>query len=401
MGVALVSVAGITACGSSDSGGESSKTTTAAAAKTTKPIVIAAPINLTGWMADSDVPVLTGMKMAISDYNAKGGILGRKIELKVEDQKSDVGQGAKLALSLAPGADVMITPSDFDMGAPAALVAQSKGLLNISPSAASAKFGDLKSIGDLAFSDGSTVNGAAAAIAEWAHDEKGYRSAYMLQDNSIVYTTGLCHGFEDRWKAYTDSKLVGVDTFKNADTSFSSQVQKLKAIKPAPEVIYMCSYPPGGPSVIRQLRAAGIETPILLPDSFDTTGWTKAVPHASNLYFATYASIHGDDPDESVNANVKKYEEVVGKPPTRSHFLVGYATIQLYAAAVEAAGTTDSQKVKSAMEQFKDQKSVIQPTTFTPTSHIANRAATIIQMQDGKASFAARKAATKVPAYRP
>ena len=94
---------------------------------------------------------------------------------------------------------------------------------------------------------------------------------------------------------------------------------------------------PGEASAIKQLRAAGIDQPILADEDIDGDYWKGGVPDLNDVYYATYASIYGDDPDPKVNELVDRYKQKTGKLPDTSAFLTGYAMIQAIQKAVEGA----------------------------------------------------------------
>jgi len=84
------------------------------------PIIIGAAVNLTGWMAAYDVPPLEGAKLAVKKINEAGGVLGRQLQIIELDGKTDpatLGNAARDVIS--QGAEVLVTPCDFDYGAPA------------------------------------------------------------------------------------------------------------------------------------------------------------------------------------------------------------------------------------------------------------------------------------------
>src|SRR5438270_11604878 len=85
--VALALVAG--ACGSKSSSTSSASATPAAATDTGSTIKVGVLHSLSGTMAISEVSVKDAELMAIDEINAKGGVLGKKLEPKVEDGASD------------------------------------------------------------------------------------------------------------------------------------------------------------------------------------------------------------------------------------------------------------------------------------------------------------------------
>ena len=131
----------------------------------------------------------------------------------------------------------------------------------------------------------------------------------MLLDNTIAFTKSLCGSFATRWTELAGKDgLLGQDTFLNNDPSIAAQITRITSLSKKPDLIFFCSYAPGGPSAIRQLRAAGINAPILTGESLDGDYWIGAVPDLSNFYVTSYGSKYGDDPDAEVNAFFKRFE---------------------------------------------------------------------------------------------
>ncbi len=161
-------------------------------------VVIGFAIAQSGWMDAYDGPPLVGAMMAIEDFNAAGGILGKQVRSVVSDTKTDTVQGAKAATEVvAKGATFMVVSCDYDMGAPAATVANDKKMVAISFCASDAKMG-VQGIGPYAFTMNTPgqVEGAIAAAYSW---ERGWRKAYALLDASIEYNSSVCHGFLEYW----------------------------------------------------------------------------------------------------------------------------------------------------------------------------------------------------------
>ena len=96
--------------------------------------------------------------------------------------------------------------------------------------------------------------------------------------------------------------------------------------------------------------------PILAEEDVDGDYWKEAVPDVSDVYYATYASIYGDDPDPAVNEMVERYQEKEGKLPETSAFLTGYALVQAVATAVEGTGgSTDGTELQEQLETFDEE----------------------------------------------
>ena len=100
----------------------------------------------------------------------------------------------------------------------------------------------------------------------------------------------------------------------------------------------VCTYQPGLAQVIRQIRAAGIKTPIYGFEDTDGYFWHKAVPGLKDVWFGTYGSIAGDDSNPAINAYFKRFKGAQGSPPPTSHSLTGYSIISAGSAAPSACG---------------------------------------------------------------
>lgn len=353
-----------------------------------EPIKVGFAIAESGWMSSYDKPGFSAAKLKIDEINAAGGLLGRQIEYSVSDTQTEREQSAKAgAEQVQKGADLLVISADYDFGAPAGLAAQNAGIPAISLGAADPKMG-VQGVGKMVF----TANGAAQVegidMAEWAFKEKGVRAPYVLEDQTIEYSKSGCAGFRAAWKQLSpDSPISGEDVFKNDDPSIAAQITRIKGASPAPDAIYLCSFTPGGASVIRQLRAAGIDLPILGNVGMGDDYWLGTVPNLSNFYVPMFMSTNGDDPRPEVNAFLEAYKKAYGQKPDSAYALLGYSLIEQWAKAVEKAGTTDGAAVVAAMESFKDEPLTVGPTSYSEDLHIqTNRPLLIMQVQEGKYS---------------
>jgi branched-chain amino acid transport system substrate-binding protein len=389
---------GVAACGSSSSSTDTTASSTTSGSSSSggsanagKPFVIGRVLARTGFMSAYDVPPAQAEDLYVNQMNAKGGINGRPIKFVDVDTKTDASLVATSAIQvLDKKPDVLLVSCDFDWGAPAALEAQKRNVVAISECAGSAKFGPV-GIGPLAFTMGETAGGHAATWAEWAYQKKGWKNAYVLVDPSLAFEKEAAAGFQDRFKQLGGT-IVGADQFQQKDTSIATQISRIKSLSTKPDFIVINSYPPGLQSAVKQIRAAGIDTPIVGDVSWDGEFWKKGLPKASNIYFNAYGSIYGDDPNPEVNKFFADFKKETGQAPPSSFVMTGYAIMQAIDAAVKkAGGSTDGAKLAGALETFKDQPLILGPTTFTKDQHAdLHRELSIMQVQDGKTSFVTR-----------
>jgi branched-chain amino acid transport system substrate-binding protein len=342
-------------------------------------------MSFSGWFAPIDADTIAGAKLAVAEINAAGGVLGQPIEVVEFDNKSEPPLGADGAVDvIGKGAKSILFPSDFDFGAPGAYVAQQKDVVAFS-GASDPKFG-VQGVGPLAYSTSNASQAQGALLAEWGYKQKGWKTAYVLLDNTIAYTKSLCGSFTTRWTELAGKDaLLGQDTFLNNDPSIAAQVTRITSLSKKPDVIFFCSYAPGGPSAMRQLRAAGINAPIVTGESLDGDYWIGSIPDLSNFYVISYGSKYGDDPDAEVNGFFKRFEAKYGKKADVSYGLRGYSAVQAWAAAANKAGSLEGSKVAAALDTFDKKPLVIGPTTYTSKLHIqTTRPMAILQATNGK-----------------
>lgn len=350
------------------------------------PIIIGAAIARSGVIAPYDDGPAKAMEIAVDEINAKGGLLGHPLKIIYSDTKSDIAYGATAAQDVIDkGAKMVVVTCDYDYGSAAASVADGAGLIAFSTCAGDPKFGPA-GIGPNAFTMATGAPGQAVSLAEWAYNDKGWKTAYVLQDTTVAFDASLTDFFERRWKELAGADgLIGKDTFGGEDPQIASQITRIKSLPKQPDVILLASFPPGGSSAMRQLRAAGINQPLLLSESWDGDYWLEAVPNLSDAYLVTYGSVFNNDPRPEVAAFMKKFQDKFGERPVTSHAMTGYSVIQGWSKAVEKAGTLDADKVRPVLETFVDEPLLAGPTTFTQDKHInMQRDLILLEVKDGK-----------------
>ncbi len=337
-------------------------------------IVIGFAIAKSGWVEAYDTPAVTAARIRIDEINEAGGLLGRQISWIEADTKSDQEQSARAGLQLVDeGADMMVVSCDYDFGAPAALSAEGNDLISFFLCAEDIKAG-IQGVGPNSYSGSVLAAVQGATVAEWSYNERDARTGYVLLDTTIEYDKGICDGFNWMFPQLDGTEIVGEDTFKNDDPSIASQITRIQALDEEPDVIMLCSYIPGAASAVRQIRAAGIESIILNGSAVDGSYWLDAAPDLSAFIVPVQGSIYGDDPRPEVEAFNVKYEEATGSRPASQYAYPGYVLIDLWAKAVERAGTIETEAVTAELEKMDNEPTIFGPRTFTPEIHHQNSA---------------------------
>lgn len=403
-GTALVAVAiaavTISACGSGDDDSSTSASTGAATAAATtsadkSPIVVGATLGLTGPLSFYDVPFLDGTKAAIADFNAKGGIMGRQIELVTNDNASDVSKiPGKAQEMIAKKPTLLLTSNSDTTGIPAARVAQQQGQLVMGASGPTT-YGS--QIGPLVYNDWHGDPTEAAVATEFLQ-EKGWDKVITVEDQVLGYTKDICNLFRQSFEKANPGGVVA-DIKYNSGTaqSYPSQVSDIRAAAPKAKAIVLCGLVTGSPALIKGLRGAGVDLPIFgMGGGLDGDYWTKSVPKLGEFYSDSVGAInpdggstYADNPNEKQKELLTRIEEKTGKPPVVGHVYTGYSAIEMLAEAIKrAGGKTDSESLSKALDSFRDVPTLVGNTTYTPDCHVPKgRALAITQIVNGKGKY--------------
>jgi branched-chain amino acid transport system substrate-binding protein len=352
-----------------------------AAAPTGEPIKIGSPYNLTGSYASIDIPASDGSRLAVKEINEAGGVLGRPLEIIIEDGKSDVPTITSVAKKLVEedGAHVMVGLTDTSYMLAAGPVAQEAGIpfLDVGGTAPL-----ITTVGDYIFMLPFGDNVQAAVAAEYAH-EQGWKTAALLLDEAMDYTKFLAKYFKDRFTMEDiGGEIVSELSYGSGDTDFSAQLTEFVNLDPQPDFLFVSSNPNEIGTIIQQARDLGLTLPIVGGDGYDTPLLAQLAPSASNVFFTTHEGIYGDDP--AASAFSEAYEAEYGNPPEAVFAALGYDGIKLMADAITRAGTIDGVAVRDALAATQGFEGVTGTISYEQGSRIPSKSVALIEVVDGK-----------------
>ncbi len=353
--------------------------------------MIGAAIAKTGYMAPYDA-TFAAVEQLIEETNARGGIDGRKVRVIQSDTRSDPQQ-AVLAVQevIEDGADVLILSGEALNAAAASPLAEEHNLLNIS-NANEPGFGP-PTTGRLSFSSFPSILSEGSAGASFLRD-RGVRHPFLFRDTSLIYGRAHCSAFQQTWEKLGGT-IAGSADFENSDESVASQVSELRSTDA--DAVVMCSYPPGGAAAIKQIRAAGIDVPILGPGGFDGTFWLKGIPDTKDIYATSNGSAY-DPPDEATAKLFESLERNGVDTDVSSALLGAYAGGQLMLGVIEETGSVDGDVLADALEA-KPHETIIGRLRYTRDNHHTTRIWPIYSYSSGKPKLVAKVKPQFIPEY--
>ncbi len=350
-------------------------------------VKIGALFNVTGGMSSIDAPGLNGAKLAVKEWNARGGVLGRRIELAAEDGKTDQTTVANAMSKLINVERVVAVGglNDSTFALAAGPIAQKAKVPFVIAGATLPNLPD--QIGDYAFMVPFTDDAQAFVGAIYTVKTLKARRVWVMTDKAYDYTLTLTKFYKQKLLEL-GGVVVAEDVYQSGDKDFSAQITRLRRISPPPDALFISAVPDDIGLIVRQIRSAGIRIPIVGGDGYDTellvTIPGKAL--ADNIYFTTHVSLTSK---AAVVANfVKAYTKEYGRGPENAFAALGYDTFNLLLDAIRRAGRPDPAAIKAALEQTRGFRAVTGTISYEGGRHVPKKSVTVIKVVKGEFQFA-------------
>ena len=350
------------------------------AALAADPILIGNVAALSGASAQSGEAITRGLSLAIDEINAKGGLLGgRMLKLVQRDDDSTPPKGLIAARELIFKEKVAAIFGGIDTPVSLAMTP----LMNKEK---------MIFMGVWAAGTGITRNGATPnyvfrvsavddlvdiKLLKYAHQKFGAGKAGLMLINNPWGESNQA-GLLAASKADPTVQIAGVEKFENNDVDMVPQLARLKG-SGADAIVLVVNAPPGA-QMMKSRERMGWMVPVISHWGISGGRFPElAGPTAGDAHFVQTYSFFGklSPAGERVLADLKKkYPQIKG--PEDIFAPVGtansYDAMHLLALAIEQAGSTDPDAVRTALESLKGSyagliKTYTQP--FTPDNHDA------------------------------
>ncbi|MBK5484135.1 ABC transporter substrate-binding protein [Peribacillus sp. TH16] len=348
-------------------------------------IKIGVNLELSGGVASYGQSIAEGLELATAEIN-KEGIDGKKIKLIKVDNKSEASEATSGAIKLTSQDKVtaIVGAATSTNTIAQVQIAQDNKVPVISPSGTSPEitYKDDK-LNDYIFRTSFIDPFQGTVAANFATSEVKAKSAAIYIDSASDYSKGLAAAFKEQFIA-NGGKIVREEAYIAKDTDFRSTLTRLKSAKP--DFIFLPGYYEEAGLIVKQARETGLDVPFMGGDGWDSPKLVEiAGAKALNNTFITNHYSSGD-PDEKIQNFVSAFKAKYKDKSPDAFNALGYDTGYYLADAIKRAGSTDSEKIKDALEKTKDLELVT--GTFTlDEKHNPIKSATILEFKDGKQVF--------------
>lgn len=296
---------------------------------------ISGPVSIYGIMSQQ------GIELAIKEINEAGGVLGRQLELVVEDDEANPEKTKNAFTKLVTNDGVVAIIGALTSKSTLAITADAQA--RKIPLITHASTNDtVTDAGDYIFRSCYNDSFQGTVVAQYAFETMGKKNAAILFDNTNDYSKGLTENFKKKFEEMGGT-IIAEESYATGDVDFNAQLTSIKSKNP--DVLFIPDYYSTVALITKQARAQGLTMPMTGAD-----GWEDIISNAGDevvgSFYSTHYSSGAEDPD------VQKFEESF-----KAAYNVGpnvlaalaYDATYILADSIERAGTTESEALKNAI----------------------------------------------------
>jgi branched-chain amino acid transport system substrate-binding protein len=346
-----------------------------AAAQT--PIKIGASMSVTGTYAKPGTYQKEGYDVCIDELNAKGGLLGRKVELVIYDDQSQPATAVKLyeKLITEDKVDAVMGPYSSAVSEAVANVTEKYKKVMVAPLAATTSI--FKKGRKYIFMVITPAENYLDGLIDMAA-KRGLKTVAIINEDTLFPKASAAGTVEAARKR--GMQVVLQEAYPKGNTDFSALLVKIKAANP--DVIAAGTYFDDAVAITRQMKELNVNPKMFgltvggdLPEFYDllkqnaeyvygSTQWDDVLPYPGAKEFLA--------------AYTKKF-----KHEPSYHAAAGYAGCLLYGEAVKRAGTLDADKVREQLLKMETKTAFGDYKVDADGFQVAHKMV-MLQWQDGK-----------------
>ena len=382
----------LTGCGNSSSGSssEAAKKSEAASSENKAPeeakkeeasgedvIRIGAIAPVTGDRAEAGQSVWRSFQIAADDINAKGGVMGKKIEIVLEDSKGDAKEAVELTKKLADDESIcaVLGPMTSAEAIACAPVFDEYELVELAPVASNNQYATMspysftlagRQSAEMPYFVEKCLAGycnAKSIGVIWVNDDWGVSSIESMQ--AACDKMGI--------------EVTAAESFNAGEKDFTAVLTKIRQTNP--EVLVLATQAAEGSLILNQVKAMGWDIPTVGVGAMYSDQVILLAGEMSEGLVAPSCFYLSEDDAPAWDYATRFYEEAQFYPTV--HGPLSYDSVVVLCAAIEQAQSTDRTAIKDALMELKDVQGLAGSYEFTEDGDII-RAYRVLQVVDGK-----------------
>jgi branched-chain amino acid transport system substrate-binding protein len=364
--------------------GSDASGTSGASASGTGPILIGHVASLTGSEATFGQSTDRGIRLAVAEQNAKGGVKGRQLEVKTLDNQGKPEETATAATHLLVEDKVAVLLGEVASTRSLAMapLADRYQIPMVTPSSTNPKVTkDGGKTRPFVFRVCFIDPFQGTVMAKFARDMLKVDKVAVLRDVGNDYSMGLADYFIEKFKEL-GGKIVDDESFKAGDLDFKAQLTAIK--NTGPQAVYVPGYYTDVARVAKQARELGMKQPLMGGDGWDSPRLFEIGGKAiEGSYFSNHYS--HEDPSPRIQEFVKRYREQFNEIPD-GLAAQGYDAARVAIDAMGRARDLSGPAIRDALAETKDFPGVTGIITINQ-DHDAVKPAVVLEVKGGTSHY--------------
>ncbi|MEG2020707.1 MAG: ABC transporter substrate-binding protein [Oscillospiraceae bacterium] len=326
------------------------------------------------------------IQLLVEQKNEAGGLLGKKIELMIYDNRDDAVEttnAARKAIlndkvaafigtdSSASTIALVEVASEYDIPVLTSIATNSKVTLTddgkVRPWAFRACLSDPQS---------------GAILGQYAVDECKYKNIAIIYDIGSDFSIGVTQEFTENVQA-SGGKIVVSEAYNTGDVDYRAVLTRIKNAGDFDALYIAAGYYKQIGLIANQARELGITEPLLTTEGAMSSDLFNIAGDSVEGMIYNVAVDTGSDKVNTLLEDFKKkwnYDPSVNVGPD---CYLAYDAFKILCSAIESAGEADSKKIRDALEQTTEVDGLTCKITFDPKTHLVYREVPICQIENG------------------
>lgn len=327
-----------------------------------------------------------GIRLAVDEQNAKGGVKGRQLAVKTYDDQGKQEEASLVTTRLVTDDKVSVILGEVASKRSLAMasIADKHMVPMVTPSSTNPKVTkDGDKVRPYVFRVCFIDPFQGTVMAKFARETLKLQKVAVLRDVGNDYSVGLADYFLVKFKEL-GGEIVDDQSYKAGDSDFKAQLTAIKRKKP--EAIYVPGYYTEVALIARQTRELGLSVPLMGGDGWDSAKLYEIARGAlEGSYFSNHYS--PDDPSPRIVEFVKKYQARHGAVPD-SLAAQGYDAARVAIEAMERAPDLSGPAIRDALAATKGFAGVTGIITID-ADHNAVKPAVVLKVEGNAGKFVA------------
>jgi len=311
------------------------------------PIKIGVPVPLSGGNAKMGNDISQAATLAVEEWNAKGGVLGRKLEIVAFDDACDAQQSVTAAHKLVDGGVVAVAGGYCSSAAiPASAVYHDAGVAFVADASSNPKLTDqgFENVFRVIGRDDQQGPYAAGFMMNTLKAKK----IAIIHDNTL-YAKGLADATKAALEGKPGVQVVFFDAVTPGEKDFSAVLTKVKSL--SPDVTYYTGYYPEGGLIAKQFKDLGVSGKFMAGDANNDPTFISEAGPASEGVFVTSTPLPQDQ--SSAKSFIDRYKKRWNQDPG-PYSALEYDAVNVVINAIKQSGSTDRAAVIKAITATKN-----------------------------------------------